>query len=302
MKGLLVFLLSLCTILCASGCGSKNAEIQETTVTTVVVAEDVSNSDTETVETETTYSETKVETNDASVIEVSTLSELDSELDLVEIESVFLQDELLDSELTLDEQNKIYNELYKLWDDELNSLWSRFWDEADRSLKDSELENQRSWIADKESKANTTASKYEDKSEAKQIKIKAQAKLTRLRCYEIASLLGKLTNQTVTTPFTDYEGLYIDTEGTNEVYSDLTIVKAEDDFYDVEIGLYRLTTLSGYATLENGILQFVDESMNANIKGDILIDNDSATFTITSSDWEYLSPEDYFTFDEKWDN
>ncbi len=283
------------------GCGKDTSIEEEPTIKAESVIETVADGEpvNEAVEeTNEEASATEVEATYVSPI----MSALDNELDLIEIESTFLQDEIGNEELSNSEINKISNEWYTLWDDELNSLWSRFWDEADKKTRDSALEEQRSWISTKEEKANTEASKYEDTAKAENIKIQTRAKLTRLRSYEIASMLGKLIDQNVILPSSNYEGLYVDTQGTNEIYSDLSIVKAEDDFYDVEIGLFRLTTLYGYATLENGILKFVDENLDVNIKGDILIDNDSATFTITESEFTYLNPGDYFTFDEKWDD
>lgn len=228
------------------------------------------------------------------------LSELDSELELIEIESTFIEDKL-SQDLTTVQMNQAASELFELWDKELNSLWERFWDAADNDLKNKVLAEQREWINEKKLAAKAAGKKYDGGSLQTMVEIKKEASLTRLRCYDLATYLGNIIGQTVTIPIPNIDGFYADTQGTMEAYSDLTIQRASDGFYEIEIGLYRLTTLSGYATLENDVLKFVDESMNLNIKGDIIVEDESATFTITESDWENLNIGDSYYFDEKWD-
>lgn len=65
----------------------------------------------------------------------------------------------------------------------------------------------------------------------------------------------------------DYSGMYTDTQGTDSVYSELLLTKKEDGTYDLEMGLYRLTTISG-----------------------------TATATFTSSAWELIQSGEVFTF------
>lgn len=297
-KKLIILSLSLALIL--SGCTNK-ALSKDPDLDNIVITTEVLN--TTDLTSEGLNEELNEELEASSEIEILTpanLSELAAELDLIEIESTFLEDKL-GQDLTTVELGEAARELYTLWDDELNSLWGRFWEKADKETKDKVLNEQRAWINDKETAAREASKLYEGGSLAPVIELKKSASITRLRCYDIASYLGKIIGQTVIVPTINIDGFYADTQGTMEVYSDLTIQRADDGFYEIEVSLYRLATLKGFATLENGILKFTDESMNSNIKGDIIVENESATFIITESDWEYLTVGEKYIFDEKWD-
>ncbi len=98
-------------------------------------------------------------------------------------------------------------------------------------------------------------------------------------------------------PIEDYAGLYVDTQGTGDIYSQLNLLYLGDGLYDAVIGLYRLTTLEGTAKVEGEVLSFEDEVMQ--IKGGIIIQDTGAVFRVTESEFEYINSGDVFEFPEK---
>lgn len=77
-----------------------------------------------------------------------------------------------------------------------------------------------------------------------------------------------------------YEGEYnsFDTDEPN-----LQIQKNEDGTYNIEIGIYRITTLDCTGKLTESGIEFKDEGWGA--YGKITFNEDIATVTITSPDW-----------------
>lgn len=95
----------------------------------------------------------------------------------------------------------------------------------------------------------------------------------------------------------DYSGLYVDRQGTAEIYNKLNLTYRGDGSYEATIGLYRLTELEGVAKVDGEILSFKDDGMQ--VKGMINIQDNMAVFTITESGLEYINPGDVFEFPEK---
>lgn len=95
----------------------------------------------------------------------------------------------------------------------------------------------------------------------------------------------------------DYSGMYTDTQGTDSIYSELILKKQEDGSYDFDMGLYRLTTISGTATVNGNVLHFIGELGGETLfEGDIVIDGESAIATFTSSAWGLIESGEVFTF------
>ena len=98
-------------------------------------------------------------------------------------------------------------------------------------------------------------------------------------------------------------GTYVDTQGTDEVYSSLELYDRGDGTYDATISLYRLTTLNGMAALRydrsDGMLYFTsdDQLVEAVIafSGDTSTP-DAAAITITYSEFDGLEAGDTFHF------
>lgn len=219
-----------------------------------------------------------------------------------ELEAIERQAEEYDNQLseniTQSDMNRISGEIYILWDDELNSLWSRFSEAADPEVKETVLAEQREWIAMKEEAVKKAGEGYEGGSMRPLVENTENAYYTRKRCYELAVYLGKAIGQDVKPMEIDYSGSYVDLQGTMEIYSDLEISKQTDGTYATTIELYRLTTLEGTAvTGENG-LEFKDDTLD--VEGKIeMKDGEGASFIVTHSTWEYLNEGDVFLFPDR---
>ena len=66
-----------------------------------------------------------------------------------------------DSSLTQSEMNTLSGDLYKLWDDELNSIWSRLKDKLDESTMDQLTQEERQWISDKDEQVEVAGKEAE---------------------------------------------------------------------------------------------------------------------------------------------
>ena len=87
---------------------------------------------------------------------------------------------------------------YKLWDDELNSLWSRLSDELDAETKAKVLEEQRTWIKRKEGNATAAGVQALGGSLQPLLESGTAAEMTRARVYVLAGYLAEVRNETFT--------------------------------------------------------------------------------------------------------
>jgi len=87
---------------------------------------------------------------------------------------------------------------YKLWDDELNSLWSRLSDELDAETKVKLLEEQRAWIKRKEGNAAAAGVQALGGSLQPLLESETAAEMTRARVYVLAGYLAEVRNETFT--------------------------------------------------------------------------------------------------------
>ena len=95
----------------------------------------------------------------------------------------------------------------------------------------------------------------------------------------------------------DFSGVYTDTMGTDDIYSELILVKREDGDYNFEIGLHRLTSIGGKAIQDGDKLHFVGTDASGEpIEGDVVISGESATAIFTDSTWTYIENGDTYTF------
>ena len=93
----------------------------------------------------------------------------------------------------------------------------------------------------------------------------------------------------------DLSGVYTDTQGTDDVYSELELRLQTDGTYTAVLGLYRLTTLEGTAAYDAyGALWFTCD--DPAIKGVVTIDGETAGVTVMESEFSYLQPGDVFRF------
>ena len=87
---------------------------------------------------------------------------------------------------------------YKLWDDELNSLWSRLSDELDAETKAKVLEEQRAWIKRKEGNAIAAGVQALGGSLQPLLESETAAEMTRARVYVLAGYLADVRNEAFT--------------------------------------------------------------------------------------------------------
>lgn len=87
---------------------------------------------------------------------------------------------------------------YKIWDDELNSLWSRLSDELDAETKAQVLEEQRAWIKRKEGNATAAGVQALGGSLQPLLESETAAEMTRARVYVLAGYLAEVRNESFT--------------------------------------------------------------------------------------------------------
>ena len=93
----------------------------------------------------------------------------------------------------------------------------------------------------------------------------------------------------------DLSGVYTDTQGTDDVYSELELRLQTDGTYTAVLGLYRLTTLEGTAAYDAyGALWFTCD--DPAVKGVVTVDGETAEVTVMESEFSYLQPGDAFRF------
>lgn len=85
--------------------------------------------------------------------------------------------------------NKNAADWYKLWDDELNSLWERLMEHINPARKDNTVLQQREWIKKKEEKIKKAGSEAEGGTLQPYLEAGEAMRLTRERCYYIGALL-----------------------------------------------------------------------------------------------------------------
>jgi len=87
---------------------------------------------------------------------------------------------------------------YKIWDDELNSLWSRLSDELDEETKAKVLEEQRAWIKRKEGNATAAGVQALGGTLQPLLESETAGEMTRARVYILAGYLADVRNESFT--------------------------------------------------------------------------------------------------------
>jgi len=96
---------------------------------------------------------------------------------------------------TQSEMNENAAEGYKIWDDELNSLWNRLSDELGAEEKESLLIEQREWINNKDQSVKNAGLAAEGGSLQPLLESVEAANLTRVRVYYLAGILADLRGE-----------------------------------------------------------------------------------------------------------
>ena len=232
--------------------------------------------------------------------ESAATSSLDDELASIDEKASEMEADISNNDHNQQELNEIANNIYILWDDELNSLWNRFSESSDADFKEKILAEQREWISTKEARVSEAGVNYEGGSMQSMVEDLEAARLTRIRVYALAGYLGQVTGESVT-PFSyDYAGYYVDTQGTMEAYSTLELTADGENTYTATIGLYRVSTFEGAVTLEGNTLTYTDNEGLISGQITIDVDTDSATFIVTESSTDLVSVGEEWVFPEKW--
>lgn len=184
----------------------------------------------------------------------------------------------------------------KVWDDELNSLWSRISDNADSKTKERILAEQRQWNAMKEELlVSEIGTREESGTIYPVLYMGTMEQYTENRCHILANELAKIKGESYKMPERWKYSAYVDNQGTDSIYSYVyTSVGMEGDEHAV-ISLYRIGELEGtYTDKGNGELEFVSSN---GIKGYIHFNGwEGASFEVTESDGSLLSVGEVFEF------
>lgn len=116
-------------------------------------------------------------------------SDIDAELAGIQEQEDTLMNKIQTEDLTQSEMNEVSSQAYQLWDDELNSIWSRLKDKLDSDAYATLLDEQRVWIANKEDEMKAAGAEYEGGTMQPLMESDKGRELTRERVYELADLL-----------------------------------------------------------------------------------------------------------------
>lgn len=122
-------------------------------------------------------------------IEKDTGNSPDDELASVEEQAAELENKMQKEPLTQMELNTLTEELYKLWDSELNQIWNQLKNSLDEDTMEELTEEERNWISGKEQIVQEAGAEYEGGSMQPMIENEKAAELTKNRVYELIKYL-----------------------------------------------------------------------------------------------------------------
>lgn len=170
-----VMIVAATAMFCLAGCGADKNISEETVVGIEDLAEKVNVK-------ETDISENSVVQTDYDVQKV---------LEDAEREAAALQKKLQeDPTLTQADMNTLSMEIYQVWDAVLNDLWEILKASLDEASMDNLLQEQRTWIIEKEAKVKSAGEEFAGGSMAPLTANQKATELTQTRVYELAYYLG----------------------------------------------------------------------------------------------------------------
>ena len=215
---------------------------------------------------------------------VSGSASLQKELENIEI-IIQKYTPLAEAAKTQGEMNVSSKWFFAIWDTELNNLWSRFTNSADQQTKEKVLAEQRNWIAMKEEVTLLSiGSSDENGSIYPLLQNSFLEKITKNRAYFLANELAKITGESFVMPeMSEKYGVFVDNQGTGNVYSSLITQKSGAGEDEAIISVYRQGEIKGtFVDKENGELAFTSD--DGSIKGIIKINGwDGASFKVTET-------------------
>jgi uncharacterized protein YecT (DUF1311 family) len=194
----IIFLCAMMIFACA-GCGTKTeVQLQSTEI----------DEETETMTDDAMQSEAQATEDDASENAVTaTKTEKEPEVsqggkseslqdELARIETLSAAYENADwGSMGQQDMNQLTAEWYKLWDDELNSLWSRLKETLDEKTMKSVLEEQRAWLTRKDENIKGAGAAAYGGSLQSQLENSTAEEMTRARAYILAGYLADAKNE-----------------------------------------------------------------------------------------------------------
>lgn len=202
-----------------------------------------------------------------------------------------------DEDQTQVEMNMASFLFFQVWDAELNNLWNRFSESVDAQTKERVLADQRNWNAMKEEAAlEALGPQNEGGSIYPLLYNSYMEESTKARCYFLAKEIAAAKGASFTMPPKPIAGSYIDNEGTDSIYSSLSITAGWESGYNAKVSLYRTGEIEGSAEEGSaGTLNFT--SYDDSVKGIIHYSWDDATFEVTeTSDSAIVSAGDVYEF------
>ena len=192
-------IMAIIAAMCLTGCAeeknrSEENAVQENIPGMVKVESSVADSTQEETGTET--QETVVEEQESGAGQIEppdSQSQYDVQqtLEDAEKEASALQRKLMeDPSLNQADMNTLSGEIYQVWDGVLNELWKNVKSTLDEEKWNNLLEEQRTWIAEKEAEVKQAGEEVGGGSLAPLIMNQRAADLTRVRVYELAGYLG----------------------------------------------------------------------------------------------------------------
>lgn len=302
-KRLLIELLALTSLVCMA-CGKDTGDAPTTSSSVQEINLSVDTTDSSVLETggdQNNVSVSSSHVGGASICDETTVLDYDHDYDdeiNVAVEDAVAasksfadefakMDEIIDHIKSRRSQRETQYELnmvsyyyYKVWDCELNNLWDRFTETVDDKTKDEFLAEQRKWIAIKDVAVEVILGPREDGGTI--YPMTANIVLlegTQRRCYYLADALASYTGQAYDMPEKSLQGLYVDTQGTSDIYSSLSVQLVWE--IEANITLYRLGTFHGTIEDDDGAGHALFVSDDGNIKGNITYGWDGAKFEVT---------------------
>lgn len=290
MKMKIFMLTLLLTVGICSGCGREetegNGKVAVIEVLSIEEAETVSKDDSnagwnENLEIDFTFDFSEDIKADVDYM-VSASASLQEELENIEriIQKYTPMAQSAQSQMEMNISSKWF---FVIWDTELNHLWNRFNNSADQKTKEKLLAEQRNWIAMKEEVMLLSLGPAEENgSMYPLLQNSFLEEITKNRAYILANELAKIKGEAFTMPeLSEKYGLYVDNQGTGDVYSFLITRQGWEENDEAVISIYRLAQTEGSFT-DNGNEELVFISDDGSVEGIIRIDGwNGASFEIT---------------------
>ncbi|WP_026517253.1 lysozyme inhibitor LprI family protein [Butyrivibrio sp. MC2021] len=179
------------------------------------------------------------------------------------------------------EMNVVSFYYYQIWDAELNNLWDRFTQTVDDATKERVLADQRAWNVMKEDAALEALGPQEEGGSIYPLLYNSfMEDSTKVRCYFLAKEMAAAKGDSFTMPKKSVLGSYVDNQGTDSIYSCLSVTESWESGYIAKATLHGIGELEG--TVEeagDGVLSFASD--DDSVKGTITYGWDGAVLEIT---------------------